>query len=147
MCERGADERACERRQYRKAIFADVTGVWVWVGHRLALLALEHLYDQPQEYSRPLYTGMEQEPGRVRFHFSHATGSIAKGGPLRQFAVAGTDQKFVPAEARIDGDSVLVSSPSIPEPVVVCYAGGGNPEGCNLYNAAGLPASPFRTDE
>jgi len=61
--------------------------------------------------------------------------------------IAGADRKFAWADARIDGDTVVVSSPEIPEPVAVRYAWVNNPEGCNLYNGAGLPAAPFRSDD
>jgi sialate O-acetylesterase len=64
---------------------------------------------------------------------------------LQGFAIAGADQKFVWAKARIDGDSVLVSSAAVPNPVAVRYAWANNPA-VNFYNKAGLPASPFHTD-
>jgi len=71
---------------------------------------------------------------------------IAKGGePLKGFAVAGEDRKFVWADARIVDDTVVVSSEQVPEPMAVRYAWADNPV-CNLFNKAGLPASPFRTD-
>jgi sialate O-acetylesterase len=69
----------------------------------------------------------------------------AKGG-TSGFAIAGRDRKFVWADARIDGNSVVVSSPHIPYPVSVRYAWGDNPD-VSLYNVEGLPASPFRTDD
>ena len=70
---------------------------------------------------------------------------LAKDGPLKGFAIAGADRKWVRATARIDGKTVALSSPDIGEPVAVRYAWADNPD-CNLYNGAGLPASPFRTD-
>jgi sialate O-acetylesterase len=74
-------------------------------------------------------------------------GLVAKGGEsLKWFVIAGADMKFVPAEARIDGDTVVVSSPEVTAPVAMRYAWANFPDGCNLYNAAGLPAAPFRTD-
>jgi hypothetical protein len=73
-------------------------------------------------------------------------GLVAKGGPLKWFAVAGADKKFVWADAKIEGDAVVVSSPKVPQPVAVRYAWADNPEGCNLYNGEDLPAAPFRTD-
>jgi sialate O-acetylesterase len=80
---------------------------------------------------------------------AHASGiqqQRQKHGTLQQFIIAGADRKFVPAEAAIDGDSVLVWSDKVTEPAAVRYAWLCNPEGCNLYNKEGLPASPFRTD-
>ena len=66
---------------------------------------------------------------------------------FQRFAIAGEDKKWVWANAVIDGETVLCSSPEIPKPVAVRYAFAQNPDGCNLYNNEGLPASPFRTDE
>ncbi len=118
------------------------------VGHRLALNAFARVYGRQVEYSGPLYEAMEVEGKTIRLTFSHLAGGLAaKGGPLKQFAIAGADKKFVWAEARIEGDTVVVSSPEVAEPAAVRYAWAANPEGCNLYNGAGLPASPFRTDE
>ena len=68
-------------------------------------------------------------------------------GKLRKFAIAGDDKKWVWADAVIDGKTVVVSSPEVPKPVAARYAFASNPDGCNLYNNEGLPASPFRTDE
>jgi sialate O-acetylesterase len=83
----------------------------------------------------------------VRLRFTHAEGLAAKdNAPLTGFAIAGADKKFVWADAKVDGNCVVVSSAKVPAPVAVRYAWGDNPE-CNLINAAGLPASPFRTDE
>jgi sialate O-acetylesterase len=71
---------------------------------------------------------------------------VAKGGALRCFEIAGLDKLFVPAEATISGEVVLVKSDKVPRPLAVRYAWASNPEGCNLENGAGLPASPFRSD-
>jgi sialate O-acetylesterase len=90
---------------------------------------------------------MSVEGSSIRVRFSHVGGGlVARGGPLRTFEISGADGKFVPAEARIDGDSVVVSSPAVADPVAARYAWSAYPEGCNFYNAAGLPAIPFRTD-
>ncbi len=70
---------------------------------------------------------------------------MVKGDKLTGFAIAGADKKFVWAEAAIDGDKIYVWSDTVPNPVVVRYGWANNPT-CNLYNKAGLPASPFRTD-
>jgi sialate O-acetylesterase len=116
------------------------------VGLRLALVALEKTYGRALESSGPRYLGSKVEGPTIRVTFSHAAGLLAKGGELRRFAIAGADRKFVWANARIEGDSVVVSSQEVLSPVSVRYAWATNPEGCNLFNAADLPASPFRTD-
>ena len=83
----------------------------------------------------------------MRLWMDHAAGLNAKGGgALRGFEIAGANKQFVPAEARIDGGTVVVSAASVAEPAFVRYAWSDNPD-CNLYNAEGLPASPFRSFE
>lgn len=118
------------------------------VGRRLALAALAIAYGKDVVYSGPLYESMSIEGNRIRLRFKHVDGGlVAKDGEgLKGFAIAGEDRKFVWAEARIEGDTVVVSSPQVPNPVAVRYAWADNPV-CNLYNRAGLPASPFRTDD
>jgi sialate O-acetylesterase len=118
------------------------------VGDRLARIALANVYDRRIEYSGPMYQSMQVEGSKIRVRFSHLGGGlVAKGGgPLKWFAIAGEDMKFVPAEAKIEGDMVIVSSPEIAAPVAVRYAWVNYPDGCSLYNAAGLPAAQFRTD-
>jgi len=119
------------------------------VGLRLALWPLAKVHGRSElVYSGPIYESMVVEGGKIRIKFNHIGGGlVAKGGTLKLFAIAGADKKFVWAEAVIDGDTVVVSSPQVPDPVAVRYAWAHNPDGCNLYNAAGLPASPFRTDD
>jgi sialate O-acetylesterase len=117
------------------------------VGRRLALAAFAQVYFLDAEYSGPIYTGAQEEEGRIRLSFRNADGlRAADGGEIKGFAIAGEDRKFVWAEVRIDGDHVLVSSAKVPKPVAVRYGWADNPE-VNLVNAAGLPASPFRTDD
>lgn len=117
------------------------------VGIRLALNALAKDYGKKVEYSGPWYRTMKAKEGVIQLNFDHAkSGLVAKGVALKGFAIAGEDKKFVWADAHIKGKSVLVSSPHIPKPVAVRYAWDGNPD-CNLYNGAGLPAVPFRTDD
>lgn len=117
------------------------------VGDRLMRIALANVYGRKIEYSGPVYESMKVENGAVRLKFSHLGGGlVAKNGPLKTFEIAGADKKFVPAEPKIDGDTVLVSSASVTNAVAVRYAWSSYPEGCNLYNAAGLPAPLFRTD-
>jgi sialate O-acetylesterase len=119
------------------------------VGRRLALVARAKTYGHQIEFSGPLYERMEIKDNTVVLHFTQVgTGLVAKGGePLKRFAIAGADQKFIWGDARIVDRTVVVSSPQVPKPVAVRYAWDINPDGCNLYNAADLPASPFRTDE
>jgi sialate O-acetylesterase len=117
------------------------------VGQRLALWALGAAYNQPIVYSGPLYQSMAVEGSKIRVRFTHTgSGLQAVGGALRGFAIAGADRKFHWASAVIDGDAVLVSNPEVAAPVAVRYAWADSPE-CNLFNAEGLPASPFRTDD
>jgi sialate O-acetylesterase len=118
------------------------------VGHRLALWALGTAYKQPIVYSGPLYESMQVRGNEIVIHFSHPGAGLEArgGGPLQGFAIAGADRKFHWAEARIEGDSVLVSSSAVPQPVAVRYAWGDSPP-CNLFNKDGLPASQFRTDD
>jgi sialate O-acetylesterase len=119
------------------------------VGDRLSRIALAKVYGRKMEFSGPMYKSIKIEGGVIRVKFSHLGGGlVAKGGvPLKWFEIAGADQKFVPAEAQIDGDTVVVSSPEVAAPVAVRYAWVNFPEGCNLFNAAGLPAAQFRTDD
>jgi sialate O-acetylesterase len=117
------------------------------VGKRLARWALAKTYGRDVVYSGPLYTTMQKKGHEIILSFDHVgSGLIARGGePLKGFAIAGADRKFVWADARIAGDQVVVSSDQVVDPVSVRYAWADNPV-CNLYNKAGLPASPFRTD-
>ncbi len=115
------------------------------VGRRLAWAALAQTYGLPIPYSGPWYREMAVEEGRLRLRFDHAAGLTARGGALTGFAVAGEDRRFVSAEAVIEGDSVVVSSPAVAKPVAARYAWHAHPV-CNLFNGAGLPAVPFRTD-
>ncbi|NLP11187.1 9-O-acetylesterase, partial [bacterium] len=117
------------------------------VGRRLALNALRLVYDKPVDHSGPLYRSMTPEENSIRLHFDHTAGGLTtkNSRTLQGFALAGEDRKFVWANARIEGETVVVSHPRIQQPKAVRYAWAANPIG-NLYNRAGLPASPFRTD-
>lgn len=119
------------------------------VGKRLALAARHDVYGHEIVGSGPLYDSMTVEAGSIRIRFRETgSGLCARGGEsLKRFAIAGKDRKFVWAGASIEGNTVLVSSAAILNPVAVRYAWAHNPEGCNLYNNEGLPASPFRTDQ
>ena len=117
------------------------------LGERLTRIALANVYGRKLEYSGPVYESMKVSGHSIRLKFSHVRGGlVAKDGPLKWFTIAGADRKFVPAETKIEGDSVVVTSPGVSTPVAVRYAWHNYPDGCNLYNEAGLPAAPFRTD-
>jgi sialate O-acetylesterase len=117
-------------------------------GLRLALNALHQTYGQKSELPcGPLLKRATREGNAVRLSFKHAGGGLrARGERLEGFAIAGADRRFVWADARIDGQAVIVSSQAVAEPAAVRYAWADNPV-CNLYNSEGLPASPFRTDD
>lgn len=117
------------------------------VGRRLAAWALAGTYSQKVIPSGPLYHSFNIDGDKIRIRFKYAAGlKTTDGGSLKGFAIAGEDRRFVWANARIDGDSVIVSSPKVMWPVAVRYGWADNPI-ANLYNSAGLPASPFRTDD
>lgn len=120
------------------------------VGKRLALAAQKLAYgDEEVVYSGPIYQSMKVQDGKIILTFTNIGGGlIAKGGgELKQFAIAGADKKFVWAKAKIEGDKVIVWNDDITNPADVRYGWADNPEGANLYNKEGLPASPFRTEE
>lgn len=117
------------------------------VGRRLAFWALGKVYGQTvASISGPLFARAEVKGSEVVCSFTHADqGLVAKGGELTGFVIAGADQKWMPAQAKIAGSTVIVSSPDLKAPAAVRYAWAADPA-CNLFNGAGLPASPFRTD-
>ena len=116
------------------------------VGHRLALWARATVYGENIIYSGPMYREMTTEGKQARIWFDHVGGGLeARGGALKGFTIAGKDGVFVPAEASIDGPTVVVSCPQVPEPAAVRYGWDDNPES-TLYNREGLPTNPFRTD-
>lgn len=120
------------------------------VGRRLALWALAKDYARTTTVpSGPLFKNSLIEGNQVRIQFDYVGGGLKTrdGGPLKHFQIAGADQKWFWAEARIEGDEIIVASPSVAQPVGVRYAWAAFPEGANLINAEGLPASCFRTDE
>ena len=132
------------------------------VAIRLALVARHVAYGEDLVYTGPLYEAMKPESGQIRITFKADTlggGLVIGSAPkpdgkattttdtvVRGFVIAGKDQKWTWADAKIEGASVIVSNPQVPEPVAVRYAWADNPV-CNLYNKEGLPASPFRTDD
>jgi sialate O-acetylesterase len=120
------------------------------VGERLALAAQKMIYkDKKLVSSGPLYQSSKIDGKKIILSFTHSGSGLVSidGEELSQFAIAGADKKFVWAKAKIEGDNVVVWSDEIPEPEYVRYAWADNPDGANLYNKEGLPASPFRTDQ
>ncbi len=119
------------------------------VGQRLWYAAERVAYgNKATAETGPLYDSVTYGGGQARVRFANARLGLKtmNNAPVKGFAIAGADYKFVWADARIDGDTVVVSSPAVARPVAVRYGWADNPE-CTLYNGAGLPASPFRTDE
>ena len=128
-------------------------------GFRLALWALAKEHHKDIEYSGPLYRSHRVEGDSVIVSFGHSGGLMIgektglapvremKTGTLKHFAIAGADKQWQWAEARIVGDTVVVRSDKVLAPIAVRYAWCSNPQGANLYNRAGLPAAPFRTDD
>jgi sialate O-acetylesterase len=118
------------------------------VGHRLAMWALGDVYGKKVAATcGPLPARHEIRDSEIVVSFTHADGGLqAKGGELTGFVIAGEDKQWKAAVAKIAGDTVIVSAADVKKPVAVRYAWAGDPV-CNLYNGAGLPASPFRTDE
>jgi sialate O-acetylesterase len=138
---------------------------------RLSRVALANVYGRKMEFSGPVYASMKVEGDAIRINFTHADGltthypdglythvsepgttntaeiPAANDGPLKWFQIAGADGKYVDAQATIDGNTVVVRSPDVPAPVSVRYAWDNYPYGANLYNSAGLPAVPFRTNK
>lgn len=118
------------------------------VGKRFANLALnKHYGKEDRPASGPLYRDMKKERNKIRLYFDYAEGGlVSKGKSLTHFEIAGSDQKFVPAQAKIDGNTLLVSAKGVKDPVAVRFAWSNTAEP-NLFNKDGLPASAFRTDE
>ncbi|HRJ72775.1 MAG TPA: sialate O-acetylesterase, partial [Terrimicrobiaceae bacterium] len=132
----------------------------VHVGQRLSLLAREMVYREDVIGSGPVYRDHAVNGSEVRVRFDRIGGGLAVGNPpwrakgaevlpsdrIVGFSVAGEDRKWFDAEARLDGDAVIVTSSSVPAPVAVRYGWGETPS-VNLANREGLPAAPFRTDD
>ena len=116
------------------------------VGKRLALSALANEYGQKIGFAGPTLRAMKIEGDKIRVLFSHAQGlKTLDGAAPKGFIIAGADGKFAWATAKIEGESIVLSSDEVKTPTTVRYAWANNPE-VNLYNAAGLPAVPFRSD-
>ncbi len=117
------------------------------VGERLAYCALAKQYGEKIPYQGPTYKSMEHLPGALKINFAHTDGGLTiKGDTLAEFSVAGNDHQWHWADAKVDGNSVIISSKLVTEPVAVRYAWQSNPQ-ATLFNGAGLPATPFRTDD
>jgi len=130
------------------------------VGNRLTLWARATVYgEQNIVYQSPRYKSLTLEDGAIRVRFDTNGSALMVGKmndkdvvqetpkeKLKWFEIAGADGKYFPADGAIEGNSVVVSSPEVPNPKAVRYAWATYPDGCNLYNKAGLPASPFRTE-
>ena len=117
------------------------------VGERLALAARAIAYGEKIDYSGPVYSAMKVKGNKIELSFNHVGGGlVAKDGKLMGFTVAGADQKFVAADAEIKGKKIIVSSSAVAQPVAVRF-GWENWPVLNLWNKAGLPATPFRTDD
>jgi sialate O-acetylesterase len=116
------------------------------VGLRLSRAARALSYGETIEYSGPLFRQATPEGNAIRVWFDHAKGLMAKDGTATGFEVAGADGKFAPATAKIEGTTVVATSPSVAEPVSVRYGWANSPQ-CNLFNGEGLPASPFTSEK
>jgi sialate O-acetylesterase len=117
------------------------------VGRRLSLWALADTYGRPILKSGPLFQNLAVEGAAVRVRFKYGNAlTTTDGTPPRGFAVAGADRRWQWAQARVEGDTVVVSSPAVPQPVAVRYGWADNPD-VSLCDAEGLPAVPFRTDD
>lgn len=117
------------------------------IAHRLAYLVLATQYKEPLKCFAPAYDAMEIEDNSIRVHIRRAEPElIAKGGAPQGFEVAGEDKLFYPAEAKIDGDAIVVFNKKVQKPVAVRYAWADNPKG-NIFNPDDVPLIPFRSDE
>jgi len=116
------------------------------VGKRLSFWALATVYGKKLEHSGPVFSLMAVDSGKAVLEFTHADSLVIKGANPSGFTIAGADRKFVWAEAAVTGKNrVVVRSDKVAKPVAVRYGWANNPQ-CNLYNQAGLPMVPFRTD-
>jgi sialate O-acetylesterase len=120
------------------------------VGKRLALAAAKVAYGENVVFSGPVFQSMQIDGNKIRVLFSHTGGGLVpkdKHGYVKGFAIAGADKKFAWAKAYVENKTTLVVySDEVANPVAIRYGWADNPDDVNLYNAEGLPASPFRTD-
>jgi sialate O-acetylesterase len=116
------------------------------IGYRLGLIARAKVYGEKVEYSGPMFKNYKIEGNKIRLYFTHTgKGLVAKDGKLTGFAICGEDKKWVWADARIDGKTIIVLSPEITKPIAVRYCWGTNPP-ASLSNKEGLWTPNFRTD-
>ena len=115
------------------------------VGRRLALLAKNRVYGVTGDDTGPTFSDAGREGPALRVRFTHASGLNSRDKPTQSLELAGADKVFHPATAKIERESLLVSSPAVKDPVAVRYAWRNAPA-ANLFNGAGLPAVPFRSD-
>lgn len=146
---REAQRRALELRNTGMAVSIDVGNPndvhptdKLTVGHRLALAAEAITYGENLTYMGPMFRQVTREGDLLRVWFDSAAGLQTRGGGLTGFEIAGADGSFVPAEAKIEGETVVLSNPAVPSPVAARYGWANSPQ-CHLFNGAGLPASPF----
>jgi len=129
---------------------SDIHPSYKWtVAHRLALQVLAKTYSKDQlVYSGPVFSKAKKKKDAIELKFTHTGGGLASsdGQPLTWFAIAGKDEKFVPASVTIDGDKLIVSSPEVVKPKYVRFAWAETAQP-NFVNKEGLPARPFRTDK
>jgi len=119
------------------------------VGERMALQVLKTVYKQNLPADGPVYDHQIAANGQVRLYFRKNSGQLVakdNSAPLKEFLIAGSDQRFVPAQAKIENNTVIVWSDEVKDPKAVRYAWANNPVEPGLFNTAGLPAAPFRTD-
>jgi len=150
---REAQRRTLALRNTAMAVSADIgdphnihAGNKQDVAARLALAARSLAYGEAVEYSGPEFRQVTRSDSALRVWFDHARGLRSKNGQLPDFEIAGSDRHFVPAQAHIDGETVIVGTSSISSPQYVRYAWQPNPQ-MTLQNDAGLPASPFSSDD
>lgn len=120
------------------------------VGNRLMIASLKVAYGKEVVHSGPIYKSMEIDGNKAVVCFDHiGSGLLVKNkfGHINEFEIAGADKKFYKAKAIVVGDKVLVWSDAVNKPIAVRFGWSSNPDGFNLYNKEGLPASPFRTDD
>ncbi|MGO4518890.1 sialate O-acetylesterase [Terriglobus sp. 2YAB30_2] len=115
------------------------------VAHRLALIARESVYGEKLQGESPTFTQATQEDGAMRVWLAHATGLRSEMNPLTEFEVAGEDHKFSPAEATIDGETIVVKAAAVATPRYVRYAWNGGVD-CYVYNGKGLPLGTFTSE-